>query len=103
MEYLKGESLDAHLKDKGELPIGETVRIGREIAEGLQGTRPFWPSTPGERNYDAHSLHGIRLRSTPTRPFGLRSRRNQASALPYLLELRVTELGPDGGRGSCCG
>ncbi len=36
MEFLKGAPLDQHLKDSGELPIGQTLRIGREMAEGLQ-------------------------------------------------------------------
>ncbi len=36
MEFLKGAPLDQHLKEKGELSIGQAVRIGREIAEGLQ-------------------------------------------------------------------
>jgi len=36
MEFLKGESLDRYLKEKGELKIGRAMRIGREIAEGLQ-------------------------------------------------------------------
>jgi serine/threonine protein kinase len=36
MEFLKGTPLDQYLKDKGELSIGQTMRIGREIAEGLQ-------------------------------------------------------------------
>jgi len=36
MEFLEGEPLDQHLKDEGELTIGQSLRIGREIAEGLQ-------------------------------------------------------------------
>jgi eukaryotic-like serine/threonine-protein kinase len=36
MEFLKGTPLDHYLKDKGELAIGQAVRIGHEIAEGLQ-------------------------------------------------------------------
>ncbi|MCE9534750.1 MAG: protein kinase, partial [Planctomycetes bacterium] len=36
MEFLKGTPLDQYLKEKGELPLSMTVRIGREIAEGLQ-------------------------------------------------------------------
>jgi predicted Ser/Thr protein kinase len=36
MEFLKGTPLDQHLKDNGELSIGQAVRIGQEIAEGLQ-------------------------------------------------------------------
>ena len=36
MPLLKGEPLDEHLKSRGTLlPIAETVRIGKEIAEGL--------------------------------------------------------------------
>jgi WD40 repeat protein/tRNA A-37 threonylcarbamoyl transferase component Bud32 len=37
MELLEGESLEARLKraDQGRLPLAETLRIGREIAEGL--------------------------------------------------------------------
>ncbi len=38
MEFLKGESLDDRIKDKNNapLPLSETLRIGREIAEGLE-------------------------------------------------------------------
>jgi serine/threonine protein kinase len=35
LEYLQGSPLDRHLKEKGELPLGEVIRIGRQIAEGL--------------------------------------------------------------------
>jgi hypothetical protein len=35
MQYLRGESLEARLRRPGKLPLGEVVRIGREIAEGL--------------------------------------------------------------------
>ena len=36
MDLLKGETLDHYLKEKGEISIELAVRIGREIAEGLQ-------------------------------------------------------------------
>ncbi len=36
MEFLEGEPLDARLKREGKLPMAEIVRIGREIAEGLE-------------------------------------------------------------------
>jgi eukaryotic-like serine/threonine-protein kinase len=39
MEFLKGAPLDRYLKDKGELSISQVVRIGHEIAEGLQAAR----------------------------------------------------------------
>jgi serine/threonine protein kinase len=35
MPFLKGESLDARLKREGKLSVAETVRLGRQIAEGL--------------------------------------------------------------------
>jgi serine/threonine protein kinase len=35
MEFLEGEPLDERLKRQGRLPVGEVLRIGREIAEGL--------------------------------------------------------------------
>jgi hypothetical protein len=35
MEYLDGENLEARLTRAGKLPLGEVLRIGREIAEGL--------------------------------------------------------------------
>jgi formylglycine-generating enzyme required for sulfatase activity/serine/threonine protein kinase len=35
MEFLKGESLEDRLKRDGRIPIGEAVRIGREVADGL--------------------------------------------------------------------
>jgi serine/threonine protein kinase/Leucine-rich repeat (LRR) protein len=36
MEFLRGEPLDDRLDRDGRLPVAEVVRIGREIAEGLQ-------------------------------------------------------------------
>jgi serine/threonine protein kinase len=36
MEFLEGEPLDARIKREGRLPIAEVLRIGREMAEGLQ-------------------------------------------------------------------
>ncbi len=35
MQLLEGESLDQRLKRVGKLPIGEVVRVGRQIAQGL--------------------------------------------------------------------
>jgi serine/threonine protein kinase len=35
MEFLEGESLEERLKHAGKLPLGEVLRIGREVAEGL--------------------------------------------------------------------
>jgi serine/threonine protein kinase len=35
MELLKGRSLDSYLREKGELPLAQVLRIGREIALGL--------------------------------------------------------------------
>lgn len=35
MEFLEGESLDDCVKREGTLPVGEVIRIGKEIAEGL--------------------------------------------------------------------
>jgi len=35
MEYLLGAPLDAYLKEKGELPVGQAVRVARETALGL--------------------------------------------------------------------
>jgi len=36
MEFLEGQSLDQYLKEHRGIPIGQTLRIGREISEGLQ-------------------------------------------------------------------
>jgi serine/threonine protein kinase len=36
MELLQGEPLDARLEREGKLPVAEVLRIGREMAEGLQ-------------------------------------------------------------------
>jgi hypothetical protein len=36
MEFLKGAPLDKYLKEKGDLPLPTVLRIGREIALGLQ-------------------------------------------------------------------
>ncbi|HTU92477.1 MAG TPA: protein kinase, partial [Gemmataceae bacterium] len=36
MEFLEGESLEDRLKREGKLPLAEVLRIGREIADGLQ-------------------------------------------------------------------
>ncbi|HTU23360.1 MAG TPA: protein kinase, partial [Gemmataceae bacterium] len=36
MEFLEGEALEDRLKREGKLPLAEVLRIGREIAEGLQ-------------------------------------------------------------------
>lgn len=36
MEFLEGESLEDRVKREGKLPLSEVLRIGREIAEGLQ-------------------------------------------------------------------
>src|SRR5262249_6614142 len=36
MELLEGESLDDRLLRQGKLPIPEALRVGREVAEGLQ-------------------------------------------------------------------
>jgi serine/threonine protein kinase len=35
MEFLAGETLDERLKRDGKLPVGEALRVGREVAEGL--------------------------------------------------------------------
>ena len=35
MPFLKGESLDARLNRDGSVPVPDTLRVGREIAEGL--------------------------------------------------------------------
>jgi serine/threonine protein kinase/tetratricopeptide (TPR) repeat protein len=35
MPFLKGEPLDAHLKQARRLPIDEVIRIGKEVAQGL--------------------------------------------------------------------
>src|SRR5262249_47643694 len=35
MDYLEGEPLDAWVRREGRLPVTETLRIGREAAEGL--------------------------------------------------------------------
>jgi hypothetical protein len=35
MELLKGETLQERLRREGRLPVGEVLRLGREIAEGL--------------------------------------------------------------------
>jgi serine/threonine protein kinase len=35
MEFLNGESLDAHLKRQGKLAVTEVLRIGQEVAAGL--------------------------------------------------------------------
>src|SRR5580658_3724353 len=35
MEFLKGESLDERLNRSEQVPQGEVLRIGREVAEGL--------------------------------------------------------------------
>jgi len=40
MEFLEGEALEDRLKREGNLPLPEVLRIGREIAEGLQGYGP---------------------------------------------------------------
>jgi len=36
MEFLEGEALDERLKREGRLPVPEVLRIGREIAAGLE-------------------------------------------------------------------
>jgi serine/threonine protein kinase/formylglycine-generating enzyme required for sulfatase activity len=36
MEFLEGEALDERLKRDGRLPLAEVLRIGRELAEGLE-------------------------------------------------------------------
>src|ERR1022692_532794 len=36
MEFLEGEPLDDRLKRQGRVPVPEILRIGREIAEGLE-------------------------------------------------------------------
>jgi len=36
MEFLEGESLDERLKRQGKLPLAEVLRIGREVADGLE-------------------------------------------------------------------
>src|SRR5918911_656854 len=36
MELLEGEPLDGRLRREGRLPVPEVLRIGREIAEGLE-------------------------------------------------------------------
>ncbi|HTU19181.1 MAG TPA: protein kinase [Gemmataceae bacterium] len=36
MEFLEGEALEDRIKREGKLPLAEVLRIGREIAEGLQ-------------------------------------------------------------------
>src|SRR5262249_5905800 len=36
MEFLEGESLDDRAKRMGQLPLAEALRIGREIASGLE-------------------------------------------------------------------
>ena len=36
MEYIEGRTLDARLRDEGPLPADEVVRIGRQVAEGLE-------------------------------------------------------------------
>ncbi len=36
MEFLEGEALEDRLKREGKLPLTEVLRIGREIADGLQ-------------------------------------------------------------------
>jgi len=35
MEYLEGQTLEQLLRDKGRLPVGRALRIGRQIARGL--------------------------------------------------------------------
>jgi serine/threonine protein kinase len=35
MPFLKGEPLDAHLKQARRLPVDEVIRIGKEVAQGL--------------------------------------------------------------------
>ncbi len=35
MPFLKGEPLDAHLKQGRRLPVAEVIRIGKEVAQGL--------------------------------------------------------------------
>jgi serine/threonine protein kinase len=36
MEYIEGRTLDTRLRDEGPLPVDEVVRIGRQVAEGLE-------------------------------------------------------------------
>jgi serine/threonine-protein kinase len=36
MEYIEGRTLDARLRDEGPLPADEVVRVGRQVAEGLE-------------------------------------------------------------------
>ncbi len=36
MEYLKGQPLDQYLKEAGKLSLGQVLKIGREMADGLQ-------------------------------------------------------------------
>ena len=61
MQHLEGETLATRLEQEGRLPVNEVLRIGREIAEGLEAAhrhdlihrdiKPanIWLEAPGDR------------------------------------------------------
>ena len=46
MEFLEGESLEARLKREGRLPLEDVLRIGREMALGLEAAHQREQSPP---------------------------------------------------------
>ena len=72
LPFLKGESLDARLNRDSSLPVPEVLRIGREIAEGL----------------DAAHQHGLIHRDIKPGNIWLESRGQQSEATGQKSEVR---------------
>jgi serine/threonine protein kinase len=88
MPLLKGESLHDRLEREGKLPVGEVVRIGREIAEGLAAAHE-----KGLIHRDIKPgnvwLEGRRA-SIPACPSG---EEGQQGCLPYDFRVKILDFG----------
>ncbi|MCE9532488.1 MAG: serine/threonine protein kinase, partial [Planctomycetes bacterium] len=87
MEYLKGEPLDQFLKDKGELPIAQVLRIGREVAEGLQAAH-----AEGLVHRDIKPAN-IWLEDRRTSVLLVSSEAGQTRRLPYEPRVKILDFG----------
>ncbi len=65
MEFLKGEPLDVRLERDGKLAAEETVRIGREIAAGLQAAHERGPDSPRHQAGQRLAGSAARARQDP--------------------------------------